>query len=106
MKLTPSSYAVMDCYVENIPDLLIEPMIKFIEGVDMRQSGSGIEYLGHNAFGIYDYPAAEQWTQETSWPNTLYRLGDGTFHTVEFKEHQAAVEFKLRWGRQVVKKNA
>lgn len=104
--MTPSSYAVLDCYVENIPDHLIEPMIEFIESVDMRQSGSGIEYLGHNAFGIYDYPLAEQWIKATSWSNMLYRLGDGRYHSVVFEDSQAAVEFKLRWGRQVVKKNA
>jgi hypothetical protein len=75
----------------------------FIFSVNMDTSGSGIEYLGHDDFGIYDYPAAEEWARECSWEADIHYLGDGSFHYVVFKDTKGAVDFKLRWGREVVK---
>lgn len=107
MKATPKVEAILDCYVEDINPILIDPMVDFIESVDMRISGSGIEYLGYNAFAIYDYPRAEEWiVTENPWSFTRYRLGDGTFHCVQFEDTHGAVEFKLRWARLVDKKSS
>jgi hypothetical protein len=93
--------------MENIPEVLQGPMVDFILSVDVRKSGSGVEYLGHNAFGIYDYPLAEQWLREQNhWTTDQYRLGDGTYQVVSFQDPRGSVEFKLMWGRKVVKKNA
>lgn len=91
--------ALTDAADKNLPVALDA----FVLDVIMGESGSGIEYLGNNDFGIYDYPSAEEWIQTSSWPHSVYRLGDGTFHYVVFNDPQGAVEFKLRWGRQAVK---
>ena len=89
----------MDTADSNLPASIDD----FILEVNMDESGSGIDYLGDNSFGIYDYPSAEEWLWDSSWKHKAYRLGDGTFHYVVFEDPQGSVEFKLRWGRQVVK---
>lgn len=77
----------------------------FVVRVDMDLSGSGISHLGENDFAIYDYPPAEDWLRrDCVWPHHLVRLGDGTFHFVTFEQTKGAVEFKLRWGLEVIER--
>lgn len=94
-KMEAMMAAAQKCLPATIGDFILE--------VNLDASGSGIEYLGRNDFAIYDYPGAEEWLKECHWITEIHRLGDGTFHYVVFDDPQGAVEFKLRWGRQVVK---
>lgn len=88
---------MVDVADRELPEVLED----FVLSVDMQTSGSTARYLGHDSFGIYDYPPAERWLRdECIWPHTTERLGDGSFHFVTFQDPRGAVEFKLRWGRE------
>lgn len=77
-------------------------IFRFVSGVNMDKSGSGIFYLGEDDFGIYDYPLAEEWLREEClYSHDYVRIGCGDFHYVKFHNAKGAVDFKLRWSREL-----
>lgn len=101
--MNPSRIQILfECVIAGVPEYARDAILDFTSRVDMNRSGSGILHLGANDFGIYDFPLAEAWLREDcQWDHEILRLGDGSFHFVSFRETQGAVEFKLRWAREV-----